>query len=265
MQKIYTFFTLVISSLLLVSFSPNPPDGMTGAPGDSLCVECHVQTNPPINGEISVEGFPSSITPGETYVLTVINRNTIGDAVRGGFQMTILGPLNTRAGTMAKPSTSSTVTNTLAGRQYFEHNPSVLYPDSNVIKWTVEWTAPEIAAGSEITYYVAGNVANGNFQNTGDRVVTSIGKGSVLISANEEIDFVKPTLYPNPGTDQINVVLNDGTRPDGTAVFYSMTGLRLHKAEIIQGKMMTPDLSSGIYLIEIRQGNETHIVRWSKI
>lgn len=265
MNKIYAFLALVASTFLLVSFSANPPDGKTGAPGESLCIECHTQGNPPINGEISVEGFPATITPGEDYILTVVNRNTVGDAVRGGFQMTILGPFNTKAGEMSDPSDNSAVTQTLGGRQYFEHDPATLYPDSNVIKWTVQWTAPELSAGSEITYYVAGNIANGNFQNTGDRIVTANGKGTVVLSATEDLSLQKPTLYPNPGSDRISIVLADGTLPDGIGTFYSLTGTRAGEAEIQQGQMNTPDLASGVYVVEIRQGEKSHFVRWSKI
>ena len=100
MVKFYTLFGLVASTFFLISFSPNPPDGKTGAPGDGFCAECHSSSNPPLNGTINVEGFPANITPNETYRLTVINRNTVGDAVRGGFQLTILGPFNTKAGNM---------------------------------------------------------------------------------------------------------------------------------------------------------------------
>jgi len=265
MKKLYTFFTLAISSLLLVSFAVNPPDGMTGAPGDSLCIECHTQANPPINGTITVEGFPETITPGEDYVLTVVNRNTVGNAAKGGFQMTILGPFNTKAGEMTNPSASSAITNTVGGRQYFEHAPSVTYPDSNVVKWTVQWRAPEMDAGSQIKWYVAGNIANGNFQSTGDRVVAANGSGTVVLSANEEIASIQPTVYPNPGSDRITIVLPDGTQPDGSGVFYALTGSRLAEVNMHQGVMTTPDIAPGVYLIEIRQGDSSHIVRWSKI
>lgn len=266
MNKIYTFLALVAFTFLLVSFSANPPDGKTGAPGESLCIECHTQSNTPINGVISVEGFPDVITPGEDYTLTVVNRDTTDNAVRGGFQMTILGPFNTKAGEMTDPSDNSAVTQTFSGRQYFEHDPSVLYPDSNVIKWTVQWRAPEMAtAGSEITYYVAGNIANGNFQNSGDRIVTATGKGTVVLSATEDLSLQKPTLYPNPGSDRISIVLADGTLPDGLGIFYSLTGTRAGEAEIHQGQMHTPDLASGVYVVEIRQGEKSHFVRWSKI
>lgn len=266
MNKIYTFLALAASTFLLVSFSANPPDGKTGAPGDSLCSECHTPSNAQFNGSISVEGFPAVITPGEDYILTVVNRDSVGNAVRGGFQMTILGPFNTKAGEMTDHSDNSIVTQTFSGRQYFEHNPSVLYPDSNVIKWTVQWKAPEMAtAGSQITYYVAGNIANGNFQSTGDRIVSTNGKGTVVLSATEDLSLQKPTLYPNPGSDRISIVLADGTLPDGIGIFYSLTGTRAGEAEIQHGQMNTPDLASGVYVVEIRQGEKSHFVRWSKI
>lgn len=265
MNKLYTFFTLITSSLLLVSFSANPPDGKTGAPGEGICAECHTPSSQQLNGEISVEGFPSAITPGQTYTLRVVNRNTLGDAVRGGFQMTILGPFNTKAGEMTNPSATSTVTNTFSGRQYFEHNPSQLYPDSNVIKWTVEWTAPELEAGSVITWYATGNIANGNFQSTGDRVVIANGNGSIVLSSSEDLTRLQPTVYPNPGSEQINVVLADGTQPDGKGIFYALTGQRITETTILQGKINTPDLVPGVYLIEIRQEGTSHFVKWSKI
>ncbi len=264
MNKIYTFLILVAAAFLLVSFSANPPDGKTGAPGDSFCGECHTPSNQDLNGEISVEGFPSSITPGEEYTLTVVNRNTVGEAVRGGFQMTILGPFNTKAGEMTSPSPNSVVANA-AGRQYFEHNPAQIYPDSNVIKWSVVWTAPEMTAGSVITWYAAGNITNGNFQSTGDRPVSANGNGSIVLSATEDLTQQKPTLYPNPGTDRISIIFGNGTTPDGEGFFYSITGAKVGEAEINQGKMITPDLPTGIYIVEIRQNDQSQFVRWSKI
>jgi hypothetical protein len=265
MKKLYTFFALIAPTFLLVSFSNNPPDGMTGAPGDSLCIECHVQSNPPINGTISLEGFPASITPNQTYLLTVVNRNTVGDAVRAGFQMTILGSLNTKAGEMSMASASAKVTNA-GGRQYFEHNPAVEYPDSNVVKWTVEWTAPDLPGGSQITWYAAGNVTNGNFQNTGDRVVTANGTGSIVLSSTDDpLSQQKPTLYPNPGSDQINIILADQSKPNGNAVFYTLLGTRVNEADIQEGRVIVPGMPAGIYLVEINDGVSTYFVKWSKL
>mgnify|MGYP000858820325 CR=1 FL=1 len=264
MNKIYTSCTLIALSLILISMSANPPDGKTGAPGDSLCTECHTPSNPPINGEITVEGFPTSITPGEDYTLTVVNRNTVGTAKKAGFQMTILGPFNTKAGNMKNASANSVVS-VANNRQYFEHNPAQPYPDSSVVKWTVQWTAPELPAGSEITYYAAGNVANGNFMNSGDRIVTTTGKGSIVVSATHDIVLPQPTVYPNPGTDQIRIVLADGTAPDGDVVFYSMAGHPAGQSRITQGVAIAPDLPTGVYILEVRHDDAVAYVRWSKI
>ena len=265
MMKSTTLLLVVFSSLLLLSNSANPPDGMTGAPGDSLCVECHIQINTPINGTISVEGFPASITPGQSYPLTVVNRNTAGDAAKAGFQLTILSPFNTKAGEMTNPSASSRVTNTFSGRQYFEHNPAPTYPDSNVVRWTVDWTAPELEPGSTITWYVAGNITNGNFMNSGDRVVTANGNGTIVLSSNKEIAKAEPSLYPNPGSQDIQIVLPDGSSPNGHVHFYTLQGMKAGAALVNDGRLVAPDLPNGIYLLEITDGDIAYVARWSKI
>ncbi len=264
MKRLYTVFALLVSTLLLVSFSANPPDGKTGAPGDGLCVECHSPTNPPINGEISVEGFPDAISPGESYLLTIVNRNTVGDAVKGGFQMTILGPNNTRAGNLTMPSANSVVS-VFNNRQYFEHNPAQTYPASNELTWTVEWTAPMIDPGSEITWYAAGNIANGNFDNTGDRIVTANGSGNIILAGVKDLYAADAQVFPNPGTDHLNVILGDQSRPNGTADFYSVTGAKIISLEIQNGRIATADIPTGMYAIQLKTNEATHVVRWLKI
>src|SRR5688572_6088491 len=218
MNKLYTFTVLAVSLFFLFSFSINPPDGNTGAPGDMLCTQCHIQTDPPQNGTISLDGFPQTITPHQSYLLTVTNRLTEGSAVRAGFQVTILGPGNVKAGELTNPSTHSAVSITGA-RQYWDHNPAQEYPDSNVVKWQVQWTAPELPNGSQITWYAAGNIADGDFTNTRDRIVTSTGSGSVIISATEDVTKNKPVVFPNPGNDQINFIIGQEVL-NGTVEFY---------------------------------------------
>lgn len=264
MKRLYTILSLIAATFILISFSSNPPDGKTGAPGDGLCIECHSPSNPPINGEISVEGFPASISPGESYLLTVVNRNTVGSAVKGGFQMTILGPNNTKAGDLSSASSSSVIT-TANGRQYFEHNPAQTYPDSNVLKWTVEWTAPMMDPGSVITWYAAGNIANGNFDNTGDRIVSASGNGSIILSGIDDVTTADPVVFPNPGTDQLNIVLADGSRPNGTAHFYSLSGSRMTTSSVDNGLISSFDIPSGVYVVQIITNEATYSIRWTKI
>lgn len=257
---------LTIMSLLffLVSFSTDPPNGKTGAPGESSCFTCHTPQSQTIKGSVTIEGFPATITPDETYQLTVINRDSIGDAVRGGFQMTILGPFNTRAGEMSSPSASSAI-QIFSNRQYFEHHPAVTYPDSNEIRWSVLWKASNLPASGLITCYVAGNICNGNFQSSGDKTILTRASGTVMVSSNTEITSIKPILYPNPGSSEIFVDFKNQEKPDGTIYFYSNTGTEVGRTTMDQGKIEVPPMPSGMYWMKLQAGSETYLEKWIKI
>ena len=217
-----------------------------------------------MGGTLTLEGFPENITPNQTYSLTIINRDTVGTAVRGGFQMTILGPLNTKAGDMSSPSSKSIISDH-GGRQYWEHNPAIEYPDSNVVKWTVEWKAPEMPSGSEIKWYAAGNIANGNFQNTGDRVVTATGRGTIILAGTENLISSQLTLFPNPGSDHINFVFKDQESLDGNVIFYDMNGHLVNNEVMVNGIVNTSHFLPGIYLLHILSQDQSFFMKWSKM
>lgn len=264
MQKLYTVALLLGFACLLLSFSTNPPDGHTGAPGEQLCVACHIQQNPPQNGTISLAGFPDIITPGETYPLTVTNRVTSGTAVRAGFQVTILSPINTRAGDFSSPSANSAIS-VFDNRQYWDHSPAPEYPDSNVVHWSVLWTAPNLAPGSEITWYAAGNIADGNFSNVGDKIVTANGSGTILATGVETVNKPGVKVFPNPGSDMIAIVSDDAGTANGFVNFYSPAGQKISRTPINAGHVIVPELPAGFYLLEISTGAGSHFVKWFKI
>lgn len=263
MNKLYTVAALIGVSFCLISFSTNPPDGNTGAPGDQFCSQCHFPSNPNLNGTLTVLGFPDVITPLETYRLTIENRVTQGTAVRGGFQMTVLTPINTKAGDFSNPSEHSAVS-VFGGRQYWDHDPAQDYPDSNVVKWSVDWTAPDLPSGSVIRYFAAGNVANGNFQSTGDHPISTTGSGVIVIAANEELSETNLITYPNPGSDFINIKDKDGVGLNGSVQFFNTSGQEQAIADMKDGVLKVPDLAPGLYLLKLHQGPEASIVRWIK-
>lgn len=263
MNKLYVS-CLLISVIFFYSYSTNPPDGHTGAPGDRLCTECHIQENPLQNGSITIDGFPSSITPNETYFLTAVNRLTEGTAVRGGFQVTVLGPENVKAGEFMNPSSTSAVT-VENGRQYWDHDPALEYPDSNVVRWTVQWKAPDLPSGTPITWYAAGNIADGNFQNIGDRIVSASGSGSIVLSAARDEKMVLASVYPNPGSNAIHIVVDEYPTLNGRVRFFTVTGERAAEAEVRNGYIMVPFIPAGLYLLEIRIDSKTFFARWSKM
>jgi len=249
---------------IILSNSLNPPDAHTGAPGETFCTNCHTLNGSSNEGTISVEGFPVTITPEEVYTLTVVNRNTNDNAVRAGFQMTILGPTNTKAGDMSMPSPSSVVSMS-GGRQYFEHSPAGVYPDSNVVKWTVQWKAPVLTDGSKITWFANGIIGNGNSKETGDRTVTSKGSGNIVVSATQDLSETKPTIYPNPGSDIIHIEWSDQEKPEGLVNFLDASGRKVSETEMHQGVVQVTILPPGMYLLEIRNNDKYYIARWVKI
>ena len=265
MNKLYTFAAIISISFCLYSFSTNPPDGHTGAPGDMFCFQCHSDSNPALNGTLTLEGFPDVITPNETYSLKITNRVTEGVAVRGGFQMTILSPFNTKAGDFSNPDPNSAVSIS-DGRQYWDHDPALAYPDTNqAVSWTVLWKAPELPSGSVITWYAAGNVANGNFQNTGDRIIGANGTGTIIISPTNDAAHVDPVIYPNPGLNELYVSCQDREDCSGKIIFYNTTGQRIAEADLENGKINMPSLVAGVYLLQISYGASSHMVRWTKL
>lgn len=264
MKKWYTLTTLILSFFTLVSFSSNPPDGKTGAPGDGFCTECHNQFNPPQQGFIAVLGFPDAITPNQTYTLTVVVNNTTNDALKAGFQMTILSPLNTKAGEMSNPSANSTIANFL-GRQYFEHNPAVSFADSTIASWTVDWTAPDLPSGSQIRWFAAGNIANGNFESSGDRIVGGNGSGTIMLSGTNDIKPTDLTVYPNPGRGELNVQFPDGQVANGDAVWIDLSGKQVANAKVLDGRVNVPDLEAGVYVIRLVNDGITYQVLWTSL
>ena len=161
------------------------------------------------DGTLVVTGFPATVEANVTYPLTITNSNPNGLAALGGFQMTILNSSNQKAGDfLAGTNDPNSAIQTFGGRQYWEHDPAQNYPMSNSVSWTVSWKAPSGPVGTTITYYAAGNVANGNGQSTGD-LILDIEDGSPLEGGADPVDVEI--------TSSTNVSCNGGNDGSATA------------------------------------------------
>src|SRR3989304_2609795 len=88
MKKWLIYLAVAIVPVLALAFSSGPPNGVTGAPGEGNCTNCH--NSFPVNsgnGNLTIAG-PTSFDPGQTYAVTV----TISDPEqqRWGFEITPL-------------------------------------------------------------------------------------------------------------------------------------------------------------------------------
>jgi uncharacterized protein (TIGR03437 family) len=174
---------LAVIPALMYSYASGPDPRKTGAPGDSTCAEsgCHVGTvNPTGNRiEISFEGG-SNYTPGQRQRITV---RITEAATLYGFQLSARPVSNlerVQAGRFT-PAEANTVVicedgstrsesancRDTAPLEFIEHNQP-----KRTGEFTVDWTPPATDVG-EIRFFVAANAANGNGQNTGDRIYTA--------------------------------------------------------------------------------------------
>ena len=153
-----------------------PPLGVTGAPpGEGTCFNCHAGALNDGVGSVTITGMPTPYMPGQTYTLGVTVQRT-GQS-RWGFEITALKASdNTAAGILSSTAQLTDTTRTFSGRMYVSHTTlngqdgTFLGSSSGV--WTFSWTAPAAGAGA-VTFYAAGNAANGNGSSTGDFIYTT--------------------------------------------------------------------------------------------
>lgn len=170
-SAIVTFAVFAFSEKPVGAFETGPDPGFTGAPGESTCTSCH--GGGPAGGTLTIEGLPTSYTAGQQILVTV-RLNQAGRA-RYGFELTALGPNGQSAGTIELSQPDRTqLKNSFFGPQrvYVEHTFNGTTPSSGQGLWTFRWTAPATSTGT-VTFYVAGNAANGDRTASGDSIYTT--------------------------------------------------------------------------------------------
>ena len=186
-RKIYVAKCVAVLGVvpILILANQNGPDPRkTGGPGDSICAESTCHTGLPVNGgpgKLEVQ-FPNGLTytPGVAQTWTV----SVQDSEQSvfGFQLSARLASNSRSAQAGRFRALDSTTfvlcedgrdrarqpnnacRTTAPLEFIEHN----LPRSNGT-FQIEWTPPDTDAGP-VRVYVAGNAANGNGQNTGDRI-----------------------------------------------------------------------------------------------
>lgn len=160
------FVLLLVLPVLVYGFSSGPPNGVTGAPGEGTCVDCH--SDFPLNsgpGSLVITG-PPAFEPGVTYPITVTLAQN-GQS-RWGFEFS---PLDVGSCTITDPAT--TQLDVEGGNTYVKHTSEGTYEGNpGPAMWSFDWTAP-VDPPQEITFYAAGNAANGNGSTSGDYIYTT--------------------------------------------------------------------------------------------
>ena len=204
----------VVSSSSVFAFSfQAPPTERTGAPGEANCTLCHSGNALNTTGGSLILTVPETYTPGMEYDI-VVQLSRAGQS-RWGFQMTALNSNNARAGTI-NTSDGNTQLKEANSKQYISHTSAGTAQQ----QWMYKWTAPSTDIGP-VTFYAAGNAANGNFGTTGDYIytqkatsesiaygVTLAGVGTLSKTANTGVETSYTLRVTNTGNTSDTISLS---------------------------------------------------------
>jgi uncharacterized protein (TIGR03437 family) len=182
------FIIFGLNGSRVIANQTGPPASRTGAPSELTCATSLCHDNFPLNsgtGTLRITGLPATYTPNQEITVTV----TLNQANRAlyGFQVTALDDQNRRAGEMSvtEPPRTQRTTGVVGGnlREYISHSFIGTTPNgTNQGSWTFRWKAPAQSVG-RVTFYAAGNAANGSGTTAGDFIYTtsaSIQPGSAV-------------------------------------------------------------------------------------
>jgi len=185
LNRTLIFLTLLSISVLAFSNARGPKNKRTGAPGESICVasDCHIDYE--VNsgpGTLTLTGIPETYTPGNTYPITIQLQQK--GQQRWGFQVTVINDQGIRSGEIVKFDDGSMQleTDDVEGKErfYLKHTRRGTHQgeQDGPVQWQFVWKAPESGEGV-ISFYAAGNAANGNRKPTGDYIYTTVQKSDL--------------------------------------------------------------------------------------
>ena len=158
-----------------LGYSTGPPAAHAGAPGETSCIACHysyaVNTG---SGVLQLIGLPTAYRAGQEIDLAV--SLAYAGQRRFGFQLSAVDDAGNQAGELIVTNANRTqlLPGNVSGkaRLYLEHTQIGTLPNqSGQSVWLCKWIAPALSTG-RVTFYLAGNAANGNYTTTGDYIYT---------------------------------------------------------------------------------------------
>jgi hypothetical protein len=220
MRKNMLMISLICAILFVAIFaagsSSGPPDGRTGAPGESDCtVGCHnTYALNSGDGSLSIDNVPAQYNPEQIYSLSV----TISDPgqEKWGFELTVLDDSNNKAGGLIVTDSTNTQLSSSTTRDYIKHTSAGTFDGASngPVTWTFNWLAPEPGTGT-VTFYAAGNAANSAGGNKFDYIyTTSVSSNDVNDNGTVNIIPVCSISSPSSGVKLSGAATISGTSSD---------------------------------------------------
>lgn len=264
MKKPLNWMRLALGALLITALawgeSGGAPVGNTGAPEDGTCADCHSGTLNSGGGKLQVALVnAANWVPGQPVTVRV----TLSDptASRWGFQLTARSasaPTNP-LGTLAVIDGAATQVRTAGALQFATHRSAGTRPGtSGSVSWDLQWTPPADAGAGDVTFYAAGNAANNNGDNSGDKIYTAsltVAPGAPVVGTARLL----PLSFGNgaeAGTWYTAVYLVNSTDKSASVPlsFYGADGAELTAASAGGTKATVTVAAKGAGFVEFNDG-----------
>ena len=210
-------FAVSTGSAFAYSFQA-PPAEKTGAPNEGTCMDCHTGNTLNTTGGALMLTIPESYEPNEVYTI-VVNLSRTGQS-RWGFKLTALDADGARAGSFTVDDAGNTGVFEASSKQYIHHTTAGTAAGTNdEHNWEFQWTAPDADIGP-ITFYAAGNAANGDFSPAGggDYIYTTQSESTPAIPVELGVNFIgeveQSTTDAQTGVTYTFQLTNEGNTVD---------------------------------------------------
>lgn len=200
---------IIGTSAVLLNNTPQPPTGYTGAFSPALTcanVGCHGNGDPNAgSGSVTVSGLPATYAPNTAYPFSLTITNPAATRTKWGFAISAKGPGGTTIGSFSTTNNNpaldtAAVNNTgLFPGELQSYMAPLIAASTSYTYRSLIWTSPATGSGT-VTFYFAGNAANGDGINT--------ALDSVYIGTHTSTQSVLPiTLYAFSAVIKNNNVL----------------------------------------------------------
>jgi hypothetical protein len=268
-------FLLATLPVTALAYSDGPPDGYANnPPASENCQACHSDLTG--DGALALLNVPiAGYTPSQTYTLEVELRDP--GQRRWGFELAVIDDTSyLQAGTLVVTDLLNTQLSDNPGTDpdYLKQTSDGSYSGTlnGPVTWQFDWTAP---ASGNVSFYVAGNAANGNGNPTGD-VIYWIQRPVAPVAAIEPVTVPRAAVrllpgFPNPFAISTTIPFELGAPGRVRLTLHDVNGRVVRilvDASLAAGRQTArwdgrdangQRTANGVYYLTLAAGNETAV------
>ena len=274
MKKKYSFYLSLLGiplfAVLFLSYGAGQNEVyLSGSPGDVAdngvgnCTLCHGGNDIILNSDsrnVITLTVPSEYELNTTYPITVETSSVSG---RQGFQLSVEDGSGSgiKVGDLTDDGVNNQVFDLMTDRgEAITHTGAGAFAPP----WTFQWTSPATDVGP-VTFYVALNETNFDFNSTGDQIHLKQSQANSLSIESQVFRDLK--VYPNPAQDVVNINLPSNLESKTSLMVYDFLGKQILSKNLnaVNNTLEVSAWQSGVYLMQITHENSRIVKRFVKL